>query len=79
MKSRQTTFPAGQYKGHLICEVPSDYLDWVIGEADIFGDDIKEIAEEEYLFRSKRKQHWKGSNGTYKKKKTNKSKSLGWS
>ena len=59
MLSRQTPFPTGLYQGCLICDTPSDYLQWVIDEGEPFGDEIKEVAQEEYTFRTNRKVHWR--------------------
>ena len=66
MKSRETSFHLGYYAGCLISEAPSDYLEWVIEkDVEYFGDEIKDIAREEFNFRTKVKGHWNGHQTTY--------------
>ena len=59
MLSRQTPFPTGLYEGCMISDTPSDYLQWVIDEGEPFGDEIRDIAREEYIFRTEQKAHWR--------------------
>ena len=55
--STDTIIHFGKHRGMPICDIPSDYLGWLIDTAEV-SDDLRQAAQDEFNFRSNWKKHF---------------------